>query len=47
VRDAIRLLSLEAFDPIGGYGTTDNGEPIDVSANIQRKTFSRAQGLGR
>jgi len=40
-------LSLEAFDTIGGYRTTDNGEPIDVSANIQGKTFSGAQGLGQ
>ena len=40
-------LSLENFDTIGGYRTTENGEPIDVSANIQGKTFSGAQGLGQ
>jgi hypothetical protein len=28
-------LSLEAFDTIGGYRTTENGVPIDVSATIQ------------
>jgi hypothetical protein len=40
-------LSLEAFDTIGGYRTTDNGEPIDVSAAIQGHKFSGAQGLGQ
>jgi hypothetical protein len=40
-------LSLEAFDTIGGYRTTENGEPIDVSATIQGKTFSGGQGLGQ
>ena len=40
-------LSLEAFDTIGGYRTTDNGEPIDVSATIQGHNFSGAQGLGQ
>ena len=39
-------LSLEGFDTIGGYRTTENGEPIDVSATIQGKTFSGGQGLG-
>ncbi len=39
-------LSLEAFDTIGGYRTTDNGEPIDASATIQGKSFAGAQGLG-
>jgi len=39
-------LSLEAFDTIGGYRTTENGEPIDVSATIQGHRFSGAQGLG-
>lgn len=39
-------LSLEAFDTIGGYRTTDNGEPIDASATIQGKSFTGAQGLG-
>jgi hypothetical protein len=40
-------LSLEAFDTIGGYRTTENGGPIDVSATIHGKTFSGAQGLGQ
>jgi hypothetical protein len=40
-------LSLEAFDTIGGYRTTDNGEPIDASATIQGHSFSGAQGLGQ
>jgi hypothetical protein len=40
-------LPLENFDTIGGYRTTENGEPIDASANIQGKSFSGAQGLGQ
>jgi len=40
-------LSLEAFDTIGGYRTTENGVPIDTSATIQGETFSGAPGLGR
>ncbi len=40
-------LSLEDFDTIGGYRTTENGEPIDVSATIEGKSFSGAQGLGQ
>jgi hypothetical protein len=40
-------LSLENFDTIGGYRTTDNGETIDVSATIQGHSFSGAQGLGQ
>lgn len=40
-------LSLEAFDTIGSYRTTDNGEPIDASATIQGRTFVGAQGLGQ
>jgi hypothetical protein len=40
-------LSLEGFDTIGGYRTTENGVPIDVSAAIQGRTFSGAQGLGQ
>jgi hypothetical protein len=40
-------LSLEAFDTIGGYRTTDNGEPIDASATIEGHSFSGAQGLGQ
>ena len=40
-------LALEAFDTIGGHRTTENGQSIDVSASIQGKTFSGAQGLGQ
>jgi hypothetical protein len=40
-------LSLEAFDTIGGYRTTENGEPINDSATIQGHSFSGAQGLGQ
>jgi hypothetical protein len=40
-------LSLEAFDAIGGYRTSENGQTIDVSATIQGTTFSGAQGLGQ
>ena len=40
-------LSLEGFDTIGGYRTTENGVPIDVSATIQGHSFSGAEGLGK
>lgn len=40
-------LSLEGFDTIGGARSTENGQPIDVSATIQGKTFFGAQGLGQ
>jgi hypothetical protein len=40
-------LSLEGFDTIGGYRTAENGETIDVSATIEGRTFSGAQGLGQ
>jgi hypothetical protein len=40
-------LSLEDFDTIGGFRTKENGVPIDVSATIQGKSFSGAQGLGQ
>lgn len=40
-------LPLENFDTIGGYRTSENGVPIDVSANIQGQAFSGAQGLGQ
>jgi len=39
-------LSLEGFDTIGGRRTTENGQVIDVSATIQGKKFSGAEGLG-
>ena len=40
-------LTLEDFDTIGGYRTKENGQTIDVSATIQGKSFTGAQGLGR
>ncbi len=40
-------ISLEAFDTIGGYRTTENGEAINVSANIQGHAVSGAEGLGQ
>jgi len=40
-------LSLENFDTIGGFRTRENGVAIDVSATIQGKSFSGAQGLGQ
>ena len=40
-------LSLEGFDTIGGRRTTENGKLIDVSAAIQGKKFSGAEGLGK
>ena len=40
-------LSLEGFDTIGGRREKENGETIDVSATIQGKSFSGAEGLGK
>ena len=40
-------LSLEGFDTIGGRREKENGEMIDVSATIQGKKFSGAEGLGK
>jgi hypothetical protein len=40
-------LSLENFDTIGGFRTTENGVPIDVSAKIQGLAFTGAEGLGK
>ena len=40
-------LSLEGFDTIGGRREKENGELIDVSATIQGKSFSGAEGLGK
>ena len=40
-------LSLEHFDTIGGRRTMENGKAIDVSASIQGKAFSGAEGLGK
>ncbi len=40
-------LTLEHFDGMGQRRTLENGQPIDVSAEIGATTFSGAQGLGR
>lgn len=40
-------LALEHFDGLGQLRTTENGVPIDVSAEINGKKFTGAQGLGR
>jgi hypothetical protein len=40
-------LSLEDFDTTGGYRTAENGQAIDVSATVEGRTFSGAQGLGQ
>ena len=39
-------LTLEGFDTIGGARTEENGQTIDLSATLQGKSFSGAQGLG-
>src|SRR5262249_28544728 len=40
-------LSLEGFDTIVGHRTADNGQTIDVSATIEGRTFTGAEGLGQ
>ncbi len=40
-------LSLDGFDTIGGRRLTENGQPIDLSATLQGKTFRDGPGLGR
>ena len=40
-------LALEHFDGLGQLRTTENGQLIDVSAEIDGTRFSGAQGLGR
>ncbi|MBI1358673.1 MAG: DUF1592 domain-containing protein [Alphaproteobacteria bacterium] len=40
-------LTLEHFDGLGQLRTTENGLPIDVSADIDGVKFSGAQGLGK
>ncbi len=40
-------LTLEHFDGLGQLRTTENGVPIDVSAEINGSKFTGAQGLGR
>jgi hypothetical protein len=39
-------LSLENFDGGGQYRATENGAPIDVSGQLDGKTFQDAMGLG-
>ena len=39
-------LPLEDFDSTGRHRTTENGQVIDISANIQGQSFVGAQGLG-
>ncbi|HEX5264243.1 MAG TPA: DUF1592 domain-containing protein [Phenylobacterium sp.] len=40
-------LALEHFDGLGQLRTLENGQTIDVSATIDGRSFSGAQGLGR
>jgi hypothetical protein len=40
-------LALEHFDGLGQLRTTENGAPIDVSAELKDGKFEGAQGLGR
>jgi hypothetical protein len=40
-------LTLEHFDGLGQLRTTENGAPIDVSADVKGVKFSGAQGLGK
>ncbi|WP_167529419.1 DUF1592 domain-containing protein [Bradyrhizobium macuxiense] len=40
-------LSLEGFDTIGQRRTTENGEPVDLSATIKGRHFVGAAGLGQ
>lgn len=39
-------LSLENFDAIGRFRTTENGEPIDASGYLDGRDFEDAPGLG-
>jgi hypothetical protein len=40
-------LSLEHFDGLGQLRTTENGMPIDVTADLKSASFEGAQGLGK
>jgi hypothetical protein len=40
-------LTLEGFDTIGQRRLTEEGKPIDLSANIQKKSFVDGTGLGQ
>ncbi|MDE2301656.1 MAG: DUF1592 domain-containing protein [Sphingomonadales bacterium] len=40
-------LSLERFDGIGGWRTTENGAVIDPAGKLDKQDFSGAEGLGK
>jgi hypothetical protein len=40
-------LALEHFDGLGQLRTTENGIPIDVTADLKSASFEGAQGLGK
>jgi hypothetical protein len=40
-------LALENFDSDAGYRTTENGEPLDTSGELDGIEFTDAAGLGR
>ena len=40
-------LSMENFDTIGGFRTTENGAPIDASGELDGAKFSDVAGLGK
>jgi len=40
-------LALENFDTIGGFRTTENGEPIDVTGEMDGVKFTDTAGLGQ
>lgn len=40
-------LALERFDSLGQFRELENGQPINVSASLDGKTFSGATGLGQ
>lgn len=39
--------TLEKFDSVGAYRTTENGAVIDTSGSLGRRTFSDVEGLGQ
>jgi len=39
-------LALENYDTIGGFRTSENGEPIDTSGSLDGAAFTDAKGLG-
>ncbi|MAT95262.1 MAG: hypothetical protein CME59_22045 [Halioglobus sp.] len=40
-------LTLEQFDGVGMFRTRENGKPIDVSGELDGRSFSGAKGLGQ